>query len=56
MDFINEPWPWYVPGPLIASIMLSLLLSGKRFGLSSNLRSMCAMMGAGQYCEFFDFN
>ncbi|WP_425391497.1 YeeE/YedE family protein [Ekhidna sp.] len=56
MDFINEPWPWYVAGPLIAFIMLSLLLSGKRFGLSSNLRSMCAVMGAGKHCEFFDFN
>ncbi|MEQ6168727.1 MULTISPECIES: YeeE/YedE thiosulfate transporter family protein [unclassified Ekhidna] len=56
MEFIYEPWPWYVAGPLIALIMLSLLLSGKRFGLSSNLRSMCAVMGAGKHCDFFDFN
>ncbi|MEQ8906751.1 MAG: YeeE/YedE thiosulfate transporter family protein [Pseudomonadales bacterium] len=56
MEFISQPWPWYVAGPLIALIMLSLLLSGKRFGLSSNLRSMCAIMGAGKHCEFFDFN
>ncbi|WP_424960918.1 YeeE/YedE family protein [Ekhidna sp.] len=56
MEFIYEPWPWYVAGPLIAFIMLSLLLSGKRFGLSSNLRSMCAVMGAGKHCDFFDFN
>ncbi len=56
MEFISQPWPWYVAGPLIAFIMLSLLLSGKRFGLSSNLRSVCAMMGAGKNCEFFDFN
>lgn len=56
MEFISQPWPWYVAGPLIAFIMLSLLLTGKRFGLSSNLRSVCAMMGAGKNCEFFDFN
>lgn len=56
MEFISQPWPWYVAGPLIAFIMLSLLLIGKRFGLSSNLRSMCAMMGAGKHCEFFDFD
>ena len=56
MEFIYQPWPWYVAGPLIALIMLSLLLSGKRFGLSSNLRSMCAIMGAGKHCDFFDFN
>lgn len=56
MEFLSQPWPWYVAGPLIAFIMLSLLFSGKRFGLSSNLRSMCAIMGAGKHCEFFDFN
>ena len=56
MEFLSQPWPWYVAGPLIAFIMLSLLLSGKRFGMSSNLRSMCAIMGAGKHCEFFDFN
>lgn len=56
MDFLSQPWPWYVAGPLIAFIMLSLLLSGKRFGLSGNLRSMCAIIGAGNHCEFFDFN
>lgn len=56
MEMISQPWPWYVAGPLIAFIMLSLLLSGKRFGLSSNLRSMCAIMGAGKHCDFFDFN
>lgn len=56
MNLITQPWPWYVAGPLIAFIMLSLLLVGKRFGLSSNLRSMCAMMGAGKNCEFFDFD
>ncbi|MEP0985117.1 YeeE/YedE thiosulfate transporter family protein [Ekhidna sp.] len=56
MEFISQSWPWYVAGPLIALIMLSLLISGKRFGLSSNLRSMCAVMGAGKHCDFFDFN
>ncbi|MEO9484613.1 MAG: YeeE/YedE thiosulfate transporter family protein [Ekhidna sp.] len=56
MELLSQPWRWYVTGPLIAFIMLSLLISGKRFGLSSNLRSMCAIMGAGKHCEFFDFN
>ncbi|WP_436516398.1 YeeE/YedE family protein [Ekhidna sp. To15] len=56
MNYLSQPWPWYVAGPLIAFIMLSLLLVGKRFGLSSNLRSMCAMMGAGKHCDFFVFD
>ena len=56
MELISQPWPWYVAGPLIAFVMISLILSGNRFGLSSNLRSMCAIMGAGKHCDFFNFN
>lgn len=56
MEFIYSPWPWYVAGPLIALIMFALLYSGKKFGLSSNLRSMCAMLGAGKHCDFFAFD
>lgn len=56
MNLISQPWPWYVAGPLIAFIMISLILLGYRFGLSSNLRSMCSILGAGRHCEFFDFD
>ena len=41
-----SPWPWYVVGPLIVSTMASLLLAGKRFGLSSNLQTLCAEVQA----------
>lgn len=53
--WISQPWPWYVAGPLIALVMFSLLLFGKNFGVSSNLRTMCSMAGAGKNCEFFAF-
>jgi hypothetical protein len=56
VDFISQPWPWYVAGPLISLIMFVLLLFGKKFGLSANLRTMCSILGAGKSCEFFDFN
>jgi len=56
INFIAQPWAWYVAGPMIAVIMVSMLLFGKRFGISSNLRSMCSILGAGKSCEFFDFN
>ncbi len=51
-----EPWPWYVSGPLIASFMLFLLFSGKRFGMSSNLKALCSAMGAGKRVSFFDYD
>src|SRR5688500_18958933 len=37
------PLPWYVAGPLIGLVVpLLLLLGGKTFGVSSNLRHLCA--------------
>lgn len=56
MDFILAPWPWYVSGPLIALIMALLILVGKRFGMSSNLRTLCSIGGAGKFAAFFKFN
>lgn len=56
INFISQPWPWYVAGPVIALVMFSLLLLGNSFGISANLRTMCSMFGAGKTCEFFDFN
>ena len=56
LDFISQPWPWYVAGPLIALVMFSLLLFGNNFGISTNLRTMCTILGAGKHCELFDFN
>lgn len=51
-----EPWPWYVSGAAIALTMLLLLLAGRNFGMSSNLRTFCAMCGAGRHNDFFRFN
>lgn len=56
MEFILEPWPWYVSGPLIAAIMFLLVFGGKTFGMSSNLRTMCTIAGAGKKTEFFNFD
>ena len=56
MEWILEPWPWYVSGPLIAGIMFMLLFSGKRFGMSSNLRTLCSIGGAGKKVAFFNFD
>lgn len=56
MNWILDPWPWYVSGPLIACFMLFLLFSGKRFGMSSNLRAACSAFGAGKRISFFDYD
>lgn len=56
MEWILEPWPWYISGPLIALTMFALLYVGKNFGMSSNLRTLCTMCGADKTCEFFCFD
>ena len=43
MRWLSSPWPWYVAGPLIGLIVpLLLWLGNKPFGISSNLRHLCA--------------
>ncbi len=56
MENILQPWPWYVSGPLIALIMAVLVFFGKTFGMSSNLRTLCSIGGAGKYADFFKFD
>ncbi len=42
-DALSQPWPWYFAGPLIGLVIPALLLvGGKMFGVSENLRHICA--------------
>ena len=56
MEYILQPWPWYISGPLIAIIMFTLIYFGKTFGMSSNLRTLCTIAGAGHKVKFFNFD
>jgi uncharacterized membrane protein YedE/YeeE len=43
MDLVKQPWPWYIVGPIIGLFVPALLMLGnKKFGVSSNLRHICA--------------
>ncbi|MEO6252336.1 MAG: YeeE/YedE thiosulfate transporter family protein [Ferruginibacter sp.] len=43
LEWIKQPWPWYVAGPLIGLTVPALLIIGnKSFGISSSLRHVCA--------------
>lgn len=43
LEFLQQPWPWYVAGLIIGLTVPALLILGnKHFGLSSNLRHICA--------------
>jgi hypothetical protein len=44
IEFLRQPWTWYVAGLHIGlTVPLLLLLGNKQFGISSSLRHICAM-------------
>ena len=56
IEWIKQPWPWYVAGPMIGLTVPALLILGnKTFGISSSLRHICAAcVPAG--IPFFTYN
>lgn len=53
MEVLSQTWHWSISGFLIGVVMLLLIYFGKTFGMSSNLRSLCAMTGIGKKVSFF---
>lgn len=54
--WLQQPWPWYVAGALIGLIVPALLLLGnKHFGISANLRHICAACLPARI-PFFTYN
>jgi uncharacterized membrane protein YedE/YeeE len=56
MELLSQTWHWSISGILIGLVMLFLIYFGKTFGMSSNLRSLCAMTGIGKKISFFDWD
>lgn len=56
LEVLKQPWPWYVAGILIGLIVPALLILGnKHFGISSNLRHICAACFPANI-SFFKYN
>ena len=55
-ELLAGSWHWSVSGLSIALTMFALLYAGKEFGVSSNLRTMCSIAGAGERYSFFDID
>jgi len=55
-EWIKQPWPWYVAGPLIGlTVPLLLIMGNKSFGVSSSLRHICAACISANI-PFFKYN
>jgi uncharacterized protein len=56
MDFLFETWHWSISGFLIGIIMLLLTYFGKTFGMSANLRNICALADVNKKIDYFNFD
>jgi uncharacterized membrane protein YedE/YeeE len=55
-ELLKQPWPWYVAGAFAGLTVPALLLLGnKHFGISANLRHLCAACFPGKV-SFFRYN
>jgi len=56
MDFLTQPFPWYIGGPLIGlTIPLLLIFVGQSLGISSSFRHVCAACNVGDI-SFFKYD
>lgn len=56
LQFLQQPWPWYVSGPIVGLTVPFLLLTGnKSLGISSSLREICAACFPGKV-EFLHYD
>jgi len=56
IEWLKQPWPWYVAGAIVGLTVPALLLLGnKHFGISANLRHMCAACFPARI-KFFQYN
>ena len=56
IEWISQPWPWYVAGPLLGlTVPLLLIMGNKSFGVSSSLRHICASCFPAKI-PFFQYN
>jgi uncharacterized membrane protein YedE/YeeE len=54
-EFLFEPWPWYFSGILLGILVPLMLWLGSSFGVSGNLDSICAILGAQRFSDHFNF-
>lgn len=59
IDFLMQPWPWWLSGILIGLVVPGLyLLAGKGFGISTSLQEVGAICAGGRgpdYLKNFDW-
>ena len=56
LEFLSQPWPWYVAGPLIGLVVPFVYwYGGRKWGVSSSLQHLCAATLPGKI-EYFRYD
>ena len=53
IEILSQPWHWAFSGAMIVLVMFLLLWFGGRFGVSTNLETICSIGGAGSFSDYF---
>lgn len=57
MDWLAQPWPWWLSGTLLGlTVPALLLLVGKPFGVSSSFRHLCSICAPGSKLDYLKGN
>ncbi len=57
IEYLQQPWPWYVGGPVIGLFVPALLLlTNRAFGLSSSLRHIVAACIPAAGLAYFQYD
>jgi hypothetical protein len=57
MQFLHQPWPWYITGPLLGlSVPLLLLLGNKPLGASASFRHFCSIFVPKKGLKYFRYD
>ena len=57
MNYLTQPWPWYVSGVLIGLTIPALLVAGNKvLGISSSLKHLCAACLPAKPDSYFNYD
>lgn len=56
MDWITQPWHWAFSGFMIVVVMYLLIMTGKKFGVSSSFQAICSAAGGNKVADYFNYD
>lgn len=56
MEFLSQPWPWYIAGPLAGlTVPLLLIFAGRQLGIAMIFKAACSAVVKDRF-KYFNYN